>query len=386
MNSDGDTLPLAGLRVLEFGQFIAAPAAGQTLADLGADVVKVEPPGGDAARQVGWSRDEFGPMFSAYNRGKRSVVLDLRTEAGRAQALQLALQADVLIHNMRPGAMDKAGLGAGVLRRLSPRLVYGQVSGFGQEGEDGRRPGFDIAAQAESGMMSLNGAADGEPTRLGFTAVDVMASHALCSGVLAALVRRGSTGAGAQIDVSLIDVAVEALANAWAEYRLTGHLPLRCGNGQPHAAPAADLVETADGLVVVSAYTQAHFARLCEALGQPQLASDPRFATNAARVANRPALRAALAEGIGHLDSAAVGRLLTEAGVVVGAVRTMAEVRAGHGGVASDLFVPVDRPYGPPMALPGLPFRMDGQARRGGALPGVGEHTDAVLSHWGASN
>lgn len=374
--------PLAGLRVVEFGQFIAAPAAGQTLADLGADVVKVEPASGDAARFVGWSADAFGPMFSAYNRGKRSVVLDLRSQAGRAQALQLACQADVLLQNMRPGAMEKAGIGASQLRSAAPRLVYGQVSGFGQEGPASARPGFDIAAQAESGMMSLNGPADGDPTRVGFTAVDVMAGHALATGVLAALVRRGINGQGALVDVSLVDVAVEALANAWAEYRLNGKVPMRCGNGQPHTAPAADLVETADGLVVVSAYTQDHFPRLCAAIGQPELASDPRFAENTGRVANRAELRAALAKGMGHLSSEAVAELLTQAGVVVGTVRTMAEVRPGVAGVAADLFVPVQRPQGEPISLPGLPFRLDGEPRRGSRLPSVGEHTDEVLATW----
>lgn len=372
--------PLAGLRVIEFGQFIAVPAAAQTLADLGADVIKIEPQTGDAARAVGWTRDTFGPMFTAYNRGKRSVVLDLRSPEGRANARALTQSADVVMQNMRPGAMEKAGLGADVLRAEFPRLIYGQVSGFGQSGPASVRPGFDIAAQAESGMMSLNGPRGGEPTRVGFTAVDVMAAHALATGVLAALVRRSVSGRGALVDVSLIDVAVEALANAWAEYRLTDQMPLRCGNGQPHTAPAADLIETADGMVVVSAYTQDHFPRLCAAIGRADMATDPRFKENAGRVAHRAALREELGKAMHHLSSDAVCELLTRAGVVVGAVRTMAEVKAGQAGVSADLFVDVAAAGREAVRIPGLPLRLDGAARRGGALPAIGEHTAEVLA------
>jgi crotonobetainyl-CoA:carnitine CoA-transferase CaiB-like acyl-CoA transferase len=375
-----EAAPLAGLRVVEFGQFIAAPAAAQALGDLGAEVIKIEPPGGDAARTVGWASDGFGPMFSAYNRGKRSVVLDLRSEPGRRAAWQLATSADVLLQNMRPGSMEKSGLGAEAVMAAAPRLVYGRVSGFGQHGAAGLRPGFDIAAQAESGMMSLNGPKDGDPTRIGFTAVDAMAAHALTTGVLAALVRRGVNGRGGRIDVSLIDVAIEALCNAWAEYRLTGRMPIRCGNGQPHTAPAADVIGTADGMVVVSAYTQEHFPRLCAAIGRPGMATDPRFVENAGRVQHRAELRASLEQAMGSMSSDAVCELLTRAGVVVGAVRTMAEVRPGRAGVSADLFVEVGAPGRPPISLPGLPFDIAGAPRRAARLPALGEHTAEVLA------
>ena len=284
--------------MLDLGQYIAAPAAAQTLADLGADVVKLEPTQGDASRHVGWSQDDFGPMFSAYNRGKRSVVLDLRSPKGQTQAVQLALAADVVLVNARPGAMEKLGLGAEQLLAQSSRLVYGRVSAFGQQGPASIRPGFDIAAQAESGMMSLNGEAERDPVRVGFTAVDILSSQALTSGVLAALLRRGNTGRGGLVDLSLIDVAVAALANAWTEYGLFGRMPLRRGNGQPTTAPAADVIQTRDGQVVLSAYTDEHFARLCTTIGCPELASDPRFASNQDRVAHRPALMALLQQAL----------------------------------------------------------------------------------------
>ena len=378
--------PLRGLRVVEFGQFIAAPAAAQALADLGADVIKVEPPGGDAARTVGWTRDAYGPMFTAYNRSKRSVVLDLRSQEGRDTARKLGSSADVLLQNMRPGVMEKLGLGSAALMALAPRLVYGQVSGFGQIGPASVRPGFDIAAQAESGMMSLNGPRDYEPTRVGFTAVDAMAGHALTTGVLAALLRRSTTGRGGLVEVSLIDVAVEGLINAWAEYRLTGVMPLRCGNGQPSSAPAADVIRTADGMVVVSAYTEDHFRRLCAALGRSDMALDPRFSANQGRVQNRDALRAELGLAMGHLTSEALCDLLTQAGVVAGAVRTMAEVLPGHAGVSADLFVEVSAVGRDPVRIPGIPMKIDGAARPGGRLPGLGEHTAEVLAELAADS
>ena len=375
-----DDAPLAGIRVVEFGQFIAAPAAAQTLADLGADVIKVESPGGDAARAVGWSHDAYGPMFTAYNRGKRSVLLDLRQEEGRAQALKLASSADIFLQNSRPGAMEKQGLGAAALRARSPKLIYGQVSGFGQQGAASVRAGFDIAAQAESGMMSLNGEAGRDPVRVGFTVVDALAAQTLVTGVLAALVRRSVTGQGALVDVSLIDVAVGALSNAWAEFHLTGKMPSRRGNGQPNVAPAAEVVCTQDGMVVVSAYTEDHFPKLCAAIGRPALAADPRFSRNQARVENRAALLLELNEAIGHLRSDEVCDLLAQAGVVAGAIRTMADVRAGHAGVSADLFVEVSAAGRDAVRIPGMPLTLDGVRRSAGALPALGQHTDEVLS------
>ncbi len=371
--------PLRGLRVVEFGQFIAAPAAAQALADLGADVIKVEAPAGDAARAVGWAQDAYGPMFTAYNRGKRSVALDLRQPLAREQALGLACSADVVLQNARPGAMDKQGLGAARLMALAPRLVYGQVSGFGQSGPASVRAGFDIAAQAESGMMSLNGEAGRDPVRVGFTVVDALAAQMLTTGVLAALVRRSVSGRGSLVDVSLIDVAIAALSNAWAEYGMTGVVPTRRGNGQPMAAPAADVVATQDGMVVVSAYTEDHFPKLCAAIGRPELASDPRFARNKGRVENRAALLAVLSEALGSMRSDAVCDLLGAAGVVAGAVRTMADVQAGHAGVSQDLFVDVAAAGRADVRVPGLPITMDGIRRTAGRLPAIGEHTDEVL-------
>ena len=385
-DQDAPDLPLQGLRVIEFGQFIAVPAAAQVLADLGADVIKVESPAGDAARQSGWASDAAGPMFSAYNRGKRSVVLDLRSEQDRVKARQLAVGADVVLQNARPGSMEKLGLGPDRLLTLAPRLVYGQVSGFGQQGPSSIRPGFDIAAQAESGMMSLNGEAGRDPVRVGFTVVDVLAGQTLATGVMAALIRRGVTGQGGVVDISLIDVAVAAIANAWAEYRLTQVMPSRKGNGQPTMAPAADVLNTKDGQVVLSAYTEDHFSKLCQIIGKPELATDPRFSTNKERVNHRGLLMQTLETALRDMSSGALCDLLAKGGVVAGAVRTLSQVEPGRSGVSKDLFVEVSYSGRQPISIPGLPMNLDGVRRTPGHLPALGEHTDEVLAALASSD
>lgn len=371
---------LAGLRVIDFGQFIAAPSAGQILADLGADVIKVEPPGGDASRRSGWQADNCGPMFSAYNRGKRSIVLDLRRAEDRDAAARLIGNADVLLQNARPGVMEKYGLGAAELCARHPRLVYGSVSGFGHVGAAALRPGLDIAAQAESGMMSMNGDAHADPTRIGFTVVDVLAGRTLATGILAALVRRGVSGQGAHVTVSLIDVAADALSQQWAEHQLLDASPSRCGNGQATVAPAADVIDTADGQVVISAYLQDHFARLCACLGRPALANDPRFHDNAARVANRAALRQALAEALSGHTSEAATAMLTDAGVVCGVVRDLGNAMTHAQATMADRVVDVASPGDRTLRMPALPLSIDQSRPRDLALPELGEHTAEILA------
>lgn len=378
-DNDNASAPLDGIRVLEFGQYIAAPAAGQSLVDLGAEVIKIEPPGGDAARQVGWTQDDCGPMFTAYNRGKKSVVLDLRSPSGREQAMQLVASADIVLQNMRPGVMEKLGLDAQRLMQRFPALIYGQVSGFGQTGPASVRAGFDIAAQAESGMMSLNGEAGRDPVRVGFTVIDILTAQSLTSGVLAALVRRHVSGRGSLVSLSLIDVAVASLANAWTEYRMFRQVPLRRGNGQPTVAPAAEVIATRDGMVVVSAYTQEHFPRLCAAIGSPALAQDPRFATNLARVQNRPALHQALNAAFNHHTTDAVCELLNQAGVVVGAIRTMDQIQPGQAGVSENLFVATQAAERESADIPALHLISD-HTHRPARVPSLGEHTEEVLA------
>ncbi len=378
--SGRDAAVLAGLRVVDFGQFIAAPAAGQILADLGADVIKVEPPGGDASRRSGWQADACGPMFSAYNRGKRSIVLDLRRADDRGVAMELVRRADVVLQNARPGVMEKYGLGAEKLRSAFPQLVYGSVNGFGDSGPAAARPGLDIAAQAESGMMSMNGDAHADPTRVGFTVVDVLAGRTLASGVLAALVRRGMTGQGAHVKVSLIDVAADALSQQWAEYQLLDTVPSRCGNGQPTMAPAADVLPTADGRIVISAYLQEHFVRLCECVGLPELAQDQRFHDNASRVANRAALLGMLAGALSALTTEQACRTLNAAGVVCGAVRDLHDAIQYTQATTPERVISVPSPGNRSLRMPALPMTIDDERPRDAGLPDLGQHTAQILA------
>lgn len=378
----GANPPLAGVRVLEFGQYIAATSAGQALADLGADVVKAESPSGDPARRLGWRKDDFGPMFTAYNRGKRSVALDLAGEGGRATALRLALSADVVLQNARPGIMRRAGLDAASLRARKPGLIVGSVSGFGADTPYANRPGYDIAAQAESGMMSLNGSADGPPTRVGFPVIDLMSAAALTNGVLAALVRRGVSGAGATIEVTLLEVATHALAQQWAEFALSGQLPQRRGNGAGNAAPAGEVVETGDGSIVVSAFQDAHWAALARALKREAWITDKRFLTPALRFANLDELQAELRMACAGKSSQELSELIAGAGVVVGAIRTLANVRDGVHGLPPSLFAQVEGTARGIVELPARAYRMDGLHVAAGRLPAIGEHTQEVLREW----
>ncbi len=365
--------PLEGIRVVEFGHYIAAPAATQVLRDLGAEVVKVEPPAGDQARSIGAYGDG---IVLAYNRGKRSERLDLRSGEGRTRALALVRDADVVVQNLRAGAMQRLGLGVADLLAVRPDLVHLSVTGFPQAGPSADRAGLDIAAQAESGIMGITGTADGDPQRVGFPIADVGASYAVVQAVLAGLFRRERTGLGCVGEVSLLEAAVHMQAAMWGEWHASGQEPRRKGNGQATVAPAADVVATRDGQVVLSAYTADHFERLCDFLGKPWLVTDPRFADNPARVRHRAALLAEVSEVLGLLTTQECVTRLGDLGLVVAAVRTYADVAASPDLEASGLMVRGTGPAGDPFVVPGLPFRLAGVT--GAAdhrVPALGEHT-----------
>lgn len=379
--------PLAGVQVVEFGQFIAGPGATQILADLGADVIKIESPNGDNGRRFGVSDATGGRsgLFMAYNRGKRSVVVDMRRPEGLTVARTLALQADVVVQNARAGVMRSLGLDAQSLREAKPGLVYVSVSGFGTLGPSRERPGLDIAAQAESGMMSITGERGGTPLKAGFPVADASTASATANAILAALYRQARTGRGETIETSLLAVAVSMQAQIWAEYQCTGRQPARSGNAQPLVAPAADLIEVRDGHIVISAYLDEHWRRLCRAIGMPALATDARFATNNDRVRNRAALIGLLADALGALEGEQARALLERHGVVVGVVRNYAQVLASEDVHASGLFQTIDDGVGGQLQLPGQPFTFT-DAPPGAtaqAVPRLGQHTAEVLAQAG---
>jgi crotonobetainyl-CoA:carnitine CoA-transferase CaiB-like acyl-CoA transferase len=322
--------PLAGIRVLDFSQMIAGPAASLWLADYGAEVLKVEPPSGDGGRALRSAAAvgiEPAPLFAAYNRDKTAIRLDLRDAADRTRAWELLAQADVVLESSLPGAMERLGFGADAVRERFPRIVYASVSGFGA-GPLGRdRRGVDLIVQAESGMMSLTGYPGGTPTKVGFTVVDAACGHALCHGILAALFRRERTGAGGTVRISLLDVALNIQGGPLGEYLQTGVQPPLAGNSAPHTAPA-DVYETADGHVVMAAYLDPHWRRLVEVLDDASLAADPQFATPGDRVAHRSALTDLLAVHFRRRTTAEWLAALGAAGVLCAAVNDLAAVVA----------------------------------------------------------
>ena len=373
--------PLAGVRVIEFGQYIAGPGAAMALAELGATVVKIEPLGGDQARHIG----RYGEsMIRAHNRGKRSIALDLKSDAGREIALRLIARSDVVIQNLRPGAVEKLGLGPADVRSRHPRLIYLSISGFGSNGPSRERPGYDIAAQAESGLMSVTGEPDRLPQKVGVPIVDAAAAHLGAQAVLAALYGRERSGAGETLEVSLLETALHLQAATWCEYLGGAPEPTRIGDGQPHNAPAAEVVPTRDGHIVLSAYAQEHWQRFCRAVGREELVDDPRFCSNARRVANRSGLREVLRDCLSGYTSEECVALLARNQIVAGAVRRYRDVLASEDVAASGIVVEAASPDDPPYRALGLPYRL-GDAPRASlrAAPACGADSDSVLAEAG---
>ncbi|MFC7343858.1 CaiB/BaiF CoA transferase family protein [Saccharopolyspora griseoalba] len=376
--------PLDGVRVVDFGQFIAAPAATQTLVDLGADVVKVEPVDGESSRLIGLYGEA---ILRTYNRGKRCIALNLKDDRGQRIAQELVARADIVVQNLRPGVMESFGLGAEAVRAAHPHLIYATVSGFGLRGPSKYRPGLDIAAQAESGIMWVTGEADGEPQRVGFPVVDAAAALVFAQAILGAYVRRLRTGEGDTVETSLLEVAVHLQGPNWGDYLLTGQEPVRKGNGQPTVAPAADVMPTRDGAIVVSAYSVVHFDRLCRLLDRSELTGDPRFETNEARVANRAALLTELRASFATMTTDEAMQLLTPNGVVAGRVSSYGEVRKNPDVEAAGIFLEATGPAGASYTTLGSPWKLGSISRVSTTrAPDLGQHTVSLLTELGYSS
>jgi crotonobetainyl-CoA:carnitine CoA-transferase CaiB-like acyl-CoA transferase len=377
--------PLQGIRVIELGNYIAGPGTAMTLGDLGAEVVKIESLEGDMARHTG----HFGhAMLRAYNRSKRSIALDLRNPRGVEIALRLIARADVVVQNLRPGAAEALGLGADALREMQPALVYVSISGFPAGAPSRDRPGYDIAAQAESGLMSVTGEPQGLPQKVGATIIDTATVQVAAQAILAALFRRVRTGIGETIRISLLEVALNLQLPNWSDYLARGVEPTRSGDGQPLSAPAADIFRTRDGMVVVSAYVQAHWVRLCETIGCPELATDARFLTNELRVANRPAMKEAVSERLSRYGTRECVDLLTRNNIVVGVVRSYSDALAGEDFRASSMVIEA-APNGdrPGYRSFGLPYELcDTPRLQTQAAPAHGAHTEELLREAGLSD
>lgn len=292
------THPLSGLRVIELARILAGPWAGQVLADLGADVIKVESPEGDDTRRWGppfidSAGEEAAAYFHACNRGKRSIVIDIKTPEGQEIIRRLAASADVLIENFKVGGLAKYGLDYESLKTVNPRLVYCSITGFGQTGPYKARAGYDFLMQGMAAIMDLTGEPDGEPQKIGVAFTDIFTGLYSVIAIQAALAHRETTGQGQHIDMALLDTSVGVLANQAMNYLATGISPRRLGNAHPNIAPYQTFPVT-DGRIIVAVGNDTQFVRLCSVLGRDELAADPRYITNAARVANRETLSAAL--------------------------------------------------------------------------------------------
>ncbi|MET7330778.1 CoA transferase [Nonomuraea sp. NPDC005650] len=314
--------PLSGLLVADFSRVLAGPYATMLLADLGADVVKVESPGGDDTRS--WTppaRGEASTYYLGVNRGKRSIALDLRDPADAEAARELARRADVLVENFRPGGLTKYGLDFPAVRALNPGVVYASISGFGA-GAGARVPGYDLMVQAMSGLMSLTGDPGGPPYRAGISVFDVMAGNHAVIGILAALRHREATGQGQHVEVNLLSSALTGLVNQSSAYVAGGVVPFRMGNAHPSVFPYEPL-PTADHELIVAAANDGQFRKLCEVLGIPEVADDPRFARNADRTARREELKPILVERLVTRRAEEWFDLLVEAGVPSGPINTI---------------------------------------------------------------
>jgi crotonobetainyl-CoA:carnitine CoA-transferase CaiB-like acyl-CoA transferase len=315
--------PLSGLLVADFSRVLAGPYATMLLADLGADVIKVESPAGDDTRR--WmppvTSDGTSTYYLSINRNKRSVALDLNDAAGLSAARELARRSDVMVENFKPGGLDKFGLDYASVSATNQAIIYASISGFGSLG--GRNlPGYDLMVQAISGLMSLTGAPDGPPYRAGVAVFDVMAGLHAAFGILAALAHRSATGEGQHIEASLLASALSGMVNQTSAYAAGGVVPFRMGNSHPSLFPYEPL-PTGDGELIVTAGNDAQFRKLCEVLGVPHLAADPRFAHNDGRTANRDQLRPLLVRELASRSAAEWFSALVAVGVPCGPINTV---------------------------------------------------------------
>ncbi len=387
---------LSHLKVLDLSRVLAGPWCTQILADLGADVVKVEKPGeGDDTRKWGppfvkdaaGNNTEHASYYTAANRNKRSVTIDMAQPEGQALIRQMAAQADVLVENFKVGGLKKYGLDYASLKSLNPRLIYCSVTGFGQTGPHAERAGYDLMIQATSGMMSITGRPDdvpgGGPQRVGVALTDIFTGVYASSAILAALETRHRTGTGQHIDMALLDVGMAILANQAASYLNAGVVPQRQGNSHPSLAPYQDF-PTADGAMLLAIGNDGQFARFCAAAGHPEWAQDPRFLTNTLRVTHREALIPAMAEVTRTRSTAEWIALLEDKAVPCGPINDIGQAFDDEQVKARGLALAQPREDGLTIRSVANPIRLgDYPVQLRHAPPTLGQHTDEVLAELG---
>jgi crotonobetainyl-CoA:carnitine CoA-transferase CaiB-like acyl-CoA transferase len=373
------TSPLDGIRVIELARILAGPWAGQTLADLGADVIKVEAPEGDDTRRWGPpfienAGEKTAAYFHATNRGKRSITCDFRTAEGQETVRRLIADADVVIENFKVGGLEKYGLDYQSLRKVNPRLVYCSITGFGQDGPYAHRAGYDFIIQGMSGLMSVTGPADGQPQKVGVAVTDVFTGVYSATAILAALVQRGQTGEGQHIDMALLDVATSVMANQAMNYLASGKAPGLMGNAHPNLAPYA-VFDCKDGWLILATGNDGQYQRLCKVLGLHDMATAPEFLSNADRVANRAAMTDRITAATKAWAKADLLAACEAEGVPAGPINNMAEVFADPQVIARKMQIAPEGLPGvrSPMTFSGASLSLDRPA------PRLGQHQDEVL-------
>jgi len=381
------TGPLEGIQVVEMAQIMAGPTCGQLLADLGADVIKVEKlPGGDDSRSYRQHtiHGESSP-FMMMNRNKRGVAVNLKVPGGVEVVKRLLARADVVVENYRLGTLDKLGLGYDVLHALNPRLVYCAITGYGRTGPDADKGGFDLIAQGVSGLMSVTGQPGGEPVKTGSPVADINAGILGALGVVSALLRRATTGRGQMVDTSLMEAAVHQTFWQTALFLATGVNPEPSGSSHILAAPY-QAFPTADGWINIGGANQANWERIAGVIGMPELVADTRFKTNADRMAHKPQLAELIAARTRTRPSAEWIRELESAGVPVGPINKIGEMLSDPQVLARRMVVEVEHPKAGTVKALGLPIKLSetpGSVRR--AAPLLGQHTREVLGSLGYS-
>lgn len=373
---------LDGIRILDFSRVLAGPLCTMTLADMGADVIKVEhPQRGDDTRQ--WYPPDVGGMsayFASVNRNKQSMTLDLKHPEGQAIARQLARISHIVVENFKVGQMARFGLDYESLAAINPGLVYCSITGFGQTGAYRERAGYDYVVQGMSGLMSITGEVDGEPIKVGVAISDVIAGLYATSAILAALRHAERTGDGQHVDIALLDTQIAALVNIASNYLVSGDTPPRYGNQHQNIVPYQTF-KARDGAFVLAVGNDRQFKLLCHLIQRPQLAEDTRFTTNPARVAHRATLIPILAQAFAERTVADWVELLTEAGIPAGAINTVAQALNTPQVQDRHLVQAVELETGDSLQLVGSPLKLSQTPpRKPSAPPRLGQHTDAILS------
>ncbi len=372
--------PLDGIRVVDLSRVLAGPYCSLLLADMGAEVVKVEEPGrGDDTRA--WPPFQGGEAtyFMSVNRGKKSLTLNMKHAEGTAILRRLLEGADVLLENFRPGTLERLGFGYGAVHGVNPRLVYCSISGFGESGPEAGRPGYDLIVQGESGIMDITGFPDGPPVKVGNSIADLAAGTMAAHGIVLALFARERTGQGQKVEIAMVEVMAALLTYHGQAYFATGKSPRRRGNQHPSIVPY-EVFEAADGYLTVGVANNSLWTRFCQALERPDLTTDPRFDTEARRVENRDVLIPLLAVVFATASVAHWLERLGQAGVPAGKIKEVGEVLESEHLRARGAVVSVAHPTAGPMRMVGPPIRLSGTPAEAAApAPLLGEHTDEIL-------